>query len=103
MLWPVMFAIFNHVYNFMMATTLNGENVTFSNLDRLTQTGTTTAGIAGWMMMSIPFLSFKLFTSLGQQIASAGSYLGNALADWGCGGKRQLQHGQYAGGEHQRL
>lgn len=32
------------------------------------------------MMMSIPFLSFKLFTSLGQQIASAGSYLGNALA-----------------------
>ncbi|HGJ5891338.1 MAG TPA: hypothetical protein ACHBZA_08385, partial [Arsenophonus apicola] len=30
--------------------------------------------------MSIPFLSFKLFTSLGQQIASAGSYLGNALA-----------------------
>lgn len=31
-------------------------------------------------MMSIPFLSFKLFTSLGQQIASAGSYLGNALA-----------------------
>ncbi|HGJ5881171.1 MAG TPA: hypothetical protein ACHBZ9_19560, partial [Arsenophonus nasoniae] len=80
MLWPVMFAIFNHVYNFMMATTLNGENVTFSNLDRLTQTGSTTAGIAGWMMMSIPFLSFKLFTSLGQQIASAGSYLGNALA-----------------------
>ncbi|HGJ5879176.1 MAG TPA: hypothetical protein ACHBZ9_08915, partial [Arsenophonus nasoniae] len=70
----------NHVYNFMMATTLNGENVTFSNLDRLTQTGSTTAGIAGWMMMSIPFLSFKLFTSLGQQIASAGSYLGNALA-----------------------
>ncbi|HGJ5857826.1 conjugal transfer mating-pair stabilization protein TraG [Arsenophonus nasoniae] len=80
MLWPVMFAIFNHVYDFMMATTLNGENVTFSNLDRLTQTGSTTAGIAGWMMMSIPFLSFKLFTSLGQQIASAGSYLGNALA-----------------------
>ncbi|HGJ5866940.1 hypothetical protein, partial [Arsenophonus nasoniae] len=80
MLWPVMFAIFNHVYNFMMATTLNGENVTFSNLDRLTQTGSTTAGIAGWLMMSIPFLSFKLFTSLGQQIASAGSYLGNALA-----------------------
>ncbi|WP_406850740.1 hypothetical protein WH390_15825 (plasmid) [Candidatus Arsenophonus nilaparvatae] len=55
MLWPVMFAIFNHIYNFMMATTLNGENVTFSNLDRLTQTGSTTAGIAGWMMMSIPF------------------------------------------------
>ncbi|UBX30661.1 conjugal transfer protein TraG N-terminal domain-containing protein [Arsenophonus apicola] len=55
MLWPVMFAIFNHVYNFMMATTLNGENVTFSNLDRLTQTGSTTAGIAGWLMMSIPF------------------------------------------------
>ncbi|WP_334472910.1 conjugal transfer mating-pair stabilization protein TraG [Arsenophonus sp. PmNCSU2021_1] len=80
MLWPVMFAIFNHIYNFMMATTFSGENVTFSNLDRLTQTGSTTAGIAGWMMMSIPFLSFKLFTSLGQQIASAGSYLGNALA-----------------------
>ncbi|PAV09737.1 hypothetical protein CBG25_02785 [Arsenophonus sp. ENCA] len=80
MLWPVMFAIFNHIYNFMMATTLSGESVTFSNLDRLTQTGSTTAGIAGWMMMSIPFLSFKLFTSLGQQIASAGSYLGNALA-----------------------
>ncbi len=79
MLWPVMFAIFNHIYNFMMATTLSGESVTFSNLDRLTQTGSTTAGIAGWMM-SIPFLSFKLFTSLGQQIASAGSYLGNALA-----------------------
>ncbi|MDP1255154.1 hypothetical protein, partial [Klebsiella pneumoniae] len=39
----------------------------------------TTAGIAGWLMMSIPFISFKLFTSLGQNIASAGSYLGNSL------------------------
>lgn len=78
MLWPVMFAIFNFAVNFSTRAGTSGEP-TLSNINRLMETSSTTAGIAGWLMISIPFISFKLFTSLGQNIASAGSYLGNSL------------------------
>jgi conjugal transfer mating pair stabilization protein TraG len=79
MLWPVLFAIFNFAVNFNTQGSM-GSGPTLSNMNRLMQTSSTTAGIAGWLMISIPFISFKLFTSMGQSLANAGSYLGNSLA-----------------------
>lgn len=79
MLWPILFAIFNHIINTIASYSLAGQSFTISNMDVALKNASSMAGIASWLMLSIPFISFRLFTGLGQQIASAGSYLGNAL------------------------
>lgn len=81
MLYPVLFAIFNSIVSILGANQLNGQAFTLSTMDSIKSNVATLAGAASYIMLvAIPFLSFKLFTGLGQQIASAGSYLGNALA-----------------------
>lgn len=79
MLWSVLFAVFNHIITSLASHTLQGEPFTLSNADNLAKNASSMAGMASWLMVSIPFISFRLFTGLGNQIASAGSYLGNAL------------------------
>lgn len=80
MLWPVMFAIFNFAVNYSTQNSFHATGPTLSNMNRLMETSTTTAGIAGWLMLSIPFLAFRLFTGLGQSFASLSSSLGSALS-----------------------
>ena len=80
MMWPVLFAVFNSIITTLTAQAMNGEAFTLQNMNKIKENATTIAGMASWLMLSIPFLSFKLVTNLGQNIASAGSYLGNALA-----------------------
>ncbi|GJI56967.1 conjugal transfer protein TraG [Rodentibacter sp. JRC1] len=80
MMWPVLFAVFNSIITTLTAHVMNGEEFTLQNMDKVKENATTIAGMAMWLMLSIPFLSFKLVTNLGQNIASAGSYLGNMLA-----------------------
>lgn len=80
MMWPVLFAVFNSIITTLTAQVMNGESFTLMNMNKVKENATTIAGMASWLMLSIPFLSFKLVTNLGQNIASAGSYLGNALA-----------------------
>ena len=80
MMWPVLFAIFNSIITTLNAQVMHDEGFTLSNMDQVKENATMLAGMASWLLLSIPFLSFKLVTNLGQNIASAGSYLGNALA-----------------------
>lgn len=80
MMWPVLFAVFNSIITTLNAQVMHGEGFTLSNMDKVKENATMIAGMASWLLLSIPFLSFKLVTNLGQNIASAGSYLGNALA-----------------------
>ena len=80
MMWPVLFAVFNSMITTLNAQVMHGEGFTLSNMDKVKENATMIAGMASWLLLSIPFLSFKLVTNLGQNIASAGSYLGNALA-----------------------
>ena len=95
MLWAVMFAIFNHVINTLTAQTLHGQEFTISNMDTALKNASSMAGVASWLMLSIPFISFRLFTGLGQQIASAGSYLGNALMSGTTADAAAVSHGNY--------
>ena len=80
MMWPVLFAIFNSIITTLNANVMHGEGFTLQNMDKVKENASMIAGMASWLMLSIPFLSFKLVTNLGQNIASAGSYLGSALA-----------------------
>ncbi|PHM59475.1 hypothetical protein Xish_03593 [Xenorhabdus ishibashii] len=95
MLWPVMFAIFNHIISSLTITTLHGQAFSISSMDTALKNASTLAGIASWLMLSIPFISFKLFTALGQQLANAGSYLGNALTSATSADAAAVSHGNY--------
>lgn len=80
MMWPVLFAIFNSIITTLNANVMHGQGFTLQNMDKVKENASMIAGMASWLMLSIPFLSFKLVTNLGQNIASAGSYLGSVLA-----------------------
>lgn len=95
MMWPVMFAIFNSIMNTLLYQTLNGQSFTLSNANTLKENASTMAGVAMWLTASIPFLSFRLVTSLGQSIASAGSYLGNAMVGATTADAAQTAQGNY--------
>ena len=81
MLYPVLFAIFNSIINVLTHQTLAGEDFTISNADTIRSNLADDIGAtAGYLMMSIPFISFGLIKGLGQAVSSAGSYLGSALS-----------------------
>lgn len=101
MMWPVLFAVFNSIINTLTYQTLNGEAFTLSSMDRMKENVASIAGVASWLMLSIPFISFKLTTNLGQNIASAGSYLGNSLAGATSADAGQVAAGNYAWGNMQ--
>lgn len=101
MLWPVMFSIFNFAVNFSTQGSYHSTGPTLSNMNRMMETSSTTAGIAGWLMLSIPFLAFKLFTQLGQNFASLSSSFGSALAGAASGDSASVASGNIGVGNVQ--
>lgn len=101
MMWPVMFAIFNSIMNTLQYQTLHGQGFTLQNADSIKENATTMAGVAMWLTASIPFLSFRLVTNLGQNLASAGSYLGNAMLSTTNADASQTAAGNYSWGNMQ--
>lgn len=102
MMWPVMFAIFNSVMNVLQYMSLrDGQGFTLQNANTLVENATTMAGVAMWLTASIPFLSFRLVTNLGQNLASAGSYLGNAMSSATTADANQVAAGNYNWGNMQ--
>lgn len=101
MMWPVLFAIFNSIITTLNANVMHGEGFTLQNMDKIKENASMLAGMASWLMLSIPFLSFKLVTNLGQNIASAGSYLGNALAGSTSADSASVAAGNYSWGNMQ--
>lgn len=101
MMWPVLFAIFNSIITTLNANVMHGEGFTLQNMDKIKENASMIAGMASWLMLSIPFLSFKLVTNLGQNIASAGSYLGSALAGSTSADAASVAAGNYSWGNMQ--
>lgn len=101
MLYPVLFAIFNSIVNILTYQTLNGESFTISNADTIRANLSDVAATSGYLMMSIPFISFGLIKGLGQAISSAGSYLGNALSSATSAEASQVSTGNYNWGNMQ--
>ena len=101
MLWPIMFAIFNFAVNYSTQNSFQATGPTLSNMNRLMETSSTTAGIAGWLMLSIPFLAFRLFTGLGQGFASLSSSLGSALSSASAADSAAVASGNLSAGNVQ--
>ncbi|MGX2956895.1 conjugal transfer protein TraG N-terminal domain-containing protein [Ursidibacter arcticus] len=95
MLYPVLFAIFNSIINTLTYQQLGGEAFTLSNADTLKANLSDIGGTAGYLMLSIPFISFGLIKGLGQAVSSAGSYLGNALSSITTADASQVSMGNY--------
>lgn len=77
--WPVLFAILNNGMNVMLKSDTSGIPVTLSNLSERQQMFSDIGTTAGWLALSIPFLSFYLVKGLGNGVSQAGSYLGSAM------------------------
>lgn len=101
MLWPVMFAIFNFAVNYSTQNSFHEAGPTLSNMNRLMETSSTTAGIAGWLMLSIPFIAGKLFTGLTQSFASLSSSLGSALGSASAADSAAVASGNLSAGNVQ--
>lgn len=101
MLYPVLFAIFNSIVNVLTHQTLAGEDFTISNADTIRSNLADIGATAGYLMMSIPFISFGLIKGLGQAVSSAGSYLGSALSSATSAESSQVSTGNYNYGNMQ--
>lgn len=101
MLYPVLFAIFNSIVNVLTHQTLAGEDFTISNADTIRSNLADIGATAGYLMMSIPFISFGLIKGLGQAVSGAGSYLGNALSSATSAESSQVSTGNYNYGNMQ--
>ncbi|MBU9833690.1 conjugal transfer mating pair stabilization protein TraG [Rahnella sp. L72c] len=77
--WPVLFAILNNAMNSNLQEKTSGIAVTLSNLSERQQMFSDIGTTAGWLALSIPFLSFYLVKGLGNGVSQAGSYLGSAM------------------------
>lgn len=77
--WPVLFAILNNAMNSNLQEKTSGIAVTLSNLSERQQMFSDVGTTAGWLALSIPFLSFYLVKGLGNGVSQAGSYLGSAM------------------------
>lgn len=101
MLYPVLFAIFNSIVNVLTHQTLAGEDFTISNADTIRSNLADIGATAGYLMMSIPFISFGLIKGLGQAVSSAGSYLGSALSSATSAESSKVSTGNYDYGNMQ--
>lgn len=70
-LWPVMFAVLNFVMAFYGSSiSSNYGAITLANLDGVAQLHSEVGGVAGYMMVFIPWLAYGLVTRIGETFNS---------------------------------
>src|SRR3990167_6378099 len=85
--WPIMFTILNMAMNFYLSPSSGGQplSVTLSNINLLAQEHSDIAGIAGYLILAIPFLSIGLVKGMASTFTQASQYLGGMLHSIGQG------------------
>lgn len=76
--WPILYAILNMAMNFY----LHGrsiDTVTLANTDLLAQSHSDIAGIAGYLVLAIPFLSLGIVRGMAFTFNNAAQYLGGMM------------------------
>lgn len=76
--WPIMFAILNMAMNFYVSAGDHGT-VTLSSINRLSQEHSDIAGIAGYLVLAIPFLSMGIVKGMAFTFNNAAQYLGGMM------------------------
>jgi conjugal transfer mating pair stabilization protein TraG len=73
--WPIMYTILNMAMNFYMQSG-NPDPVTLSNINLLAQEHSDISGVAGYLILAIPFLSMGLVKGMASTFNNAAQYLG---------------------------
>ncbi len=76
--WPIMYAILNMAMNFYLSAGNHGT-VTLANINLLAQEHSDIAGIAGYLVLAIPFLSLGIVKGMAFTFNNAAQYLGGMI------------------------
>lgn len=93
--WPVMFTVLNMAMNFYIKNG-HADIVTLSSINRLAQEHSDIAGIAGYLILAVPFLSLGLTKGMAYTFNSAAQYLGGMLHSIAQGSASQVSMGNYS-------
>jgi len=96
--WPIMFTILNMAMNFYLSPGIGAEpgSVTLSNINLLAQEHSDIAGIAGYLILAIPFLSIGLVKGMASTFTQASQYLGGMMHSIGQGAASSAAMGNYS-------
>lgn len=93
--WPVMYAILNMAMNFYLSAGHHGT-VTLANINLLAQAHSDIAGIAGYLVLAIPFLSLGIVKGMAFTFNNAAQYLGGMIHSIAQGSSASVSTGNYA-------
>lgn len=95
--WPIMFSILNLAMTFY-AEPGSGQtvSVTLSNINLLAQEHSDIAGIAGYLILAIPFLSIGIVKGMASTFNQASQYLGGMIHNIGQSAASTVATGNYS-------
>ena len=98
--WPIMFTILNMAMNFYLSPGLDGtvHHITLSNINRLAQEHSDIAGVAGYLILAIPFLSIGIVKGMAMTFNQAAQYLGGMMHSIGQSASSSVAMGNYSFG-----
>lgn len=96
--WPIMFTILNMAMNYYLSPGISGTvyHVTLSNINRLAQEHSDIAGIAGYLILAIPFLSIGLVKGMASTFNQAAQYIGGMMHSIGQSAASSVAMGNYS-------
>lgn len=77
--WPLMFACLNMIVTFYSKAEVGVAGLTISNINQLALEHSDVANMAGYMMLSIPFISGGLITGMASAFNHAAGYIGSVM------------------------
>jgi conjugal transfer mating pair stabilization protein TraG len=93
--WPVMFTVLNMAMNFYIHSSSN-RTVTLSNINLLAQEHSDIAGVAGYLVLAIPFLSMGIVKGMAFTFNNAAQYLGGMMHSIAQGSASSVAMGNYS-------
>ncbi len=93
--WPIMYTILNMAINFYVSSNSHGS-VTLSSINLLAQEHSDIAGVAGYLILAIPFLSFGIVKGMAFTFNNAAQYLGGMMHSIAQGSSTSVATGNYS-------
>jgi len=93
--WPIMYTILNMAMNFYMSSGAH-TSVTLSNINLLAQEHSDIAGVAGYLVLAIPFLSLGIVKGMAFTFNNAAQYLGGMMHSIAQGSASAVTTGNYS-------
>ena len=77
--WPLMFSALNLIVTYYTKSEIGAGGLTISNIDQLALQHSDISNMAGYLMLSIPFISGGLIKGMSGAFSTAASYIGGVM------------------------